>query len=271
MQIQENSDQFFRSQEELLVHTLIEILPRFFKDLQNTTENPAHKLYKQFLIPIEIILIATLYPGHLKGCKLRVIEGRIRSDVLEQINTRLLNHGYLAIENDKIQVLPVREDEKHLFPRIINDVPYRFLLLLFSGLNQYNELEFIHPTITTSTEERINKQVKQFDYLIGCFLLISITYTHNYQRKNIKGPAILDWNKHTQNELITYIEKLTAHLEDFFDDDFMLKLMKKYFLAVPLIMQQIHRTETKFEKPRVISDQDLELHLTENVYNLLNS
>ena len=148
-----------RTHEELLVHAFLEHFVSFF-DNQKSTEP---YLREDYIIPLEILLIATLYPVYLQACKLRIENGRITSKTLSDINTKLIGQGYITLNQAKIvKVVPLSIHERQLFPRLEPEKVQHYLAVLIKSCFSFQEeIDLIHPILSYMELEQTNEIIKQ--------------------------------------------------------------------------------------------------------------
>ncbi len=237
-----------RTDEELLVHVLLEHFASFF----NNHQAPEPYFHEEYVLPLEILLIATLYPGYLQACKLRVENGRITSKTLADINTRLIGQGYVTVNQAKISVMPLRLYERHLFPRLEPEKVQHYLAVLIKSCFSYQEeINVVHPILSF-----IESEQSQFRIFLEYLMIISVVYTHNYQRRHVKGPAILEMNAIATSEILTGVERLFEALKEFYEPELAKLFIKKYFLAQKIIVQHFKITESRFEVTRTFSSSN---------------
>ena len=113
-----------RSQEDLLAHVLSKNISTFFIRLYNDSklnksEISAFKFHFDYLIPLEIMIIATLYPAYLGQLRLQIRDNKIVSPLLERTNKKLIEEGYFILDKENlivIGIMPLNIAEKQYFP-----------------------------------------------------------------------------------------------------------------------------------------------------------
>ena len=138
-------------------------------------------------------------------------------------------------------------------------------------------LEVIYPVTAKAKHGQYQQEQEQFNYLLNYLMIIAVVYTHNYQRRNIKGPAILELNDLTMNEILLGFDRLTHSLGAFYEVELAELFAKKYFLAQAIIIQHFKISDSKFssqsssQSNSAIENPETGHRDDENVLQLLNS
>lgn len=237
-----------RSRLDLLIHALTFQIQTFFLKLHKNLESETHQFWKEYQIPLEILLIATLFPSYLPWIKLTVRDGKLYSDQLDQSNRRLIEEGFAIVhDNNPVEVMPLSLEERSKFPRLETEKVQHYMnVLIKTCLFCYEEFDVVHPV---QEREKYHLQ-KQFRHLLNYLAHISVVYTYTYLRRYIRGPAILE--RKALEDIVYGVEQLTImSLTDFFEEELIKLFSTKYFLSQKIIVQHFTTTEAKDERPPV--------------------